>query len=300
MYKYKYTIYTPCYNSGKYIHRVFKSLENQTFRDFELIIINDGSNDDSGEIISEYIKDVKYPVNYINLEKNIGFNKSMNLAVKEAKGEFFLIAHSDDEFVSNALEVMLKYWEEADEQLKEESQGVKCNCLDQYGNLIGDYFPASPFVSDMFELNFKYKIKGEKWGFIKTDILKEFPFPEEVKFVPEGLIWYKISAKYKSIFINECLRIYHVDNNPNSLMKRASGKANFCYGKRILEKEFINLLDNKMAKYPLSFIKVIIRYIGYSNLCRLNLRGTLKDIIKLKYKILIIFLYPLGIIYSKA
>ena len=66
-YKYKYTIFTPCYNSAPYIHRVFKTLDSQTYRNFEWIVINDASTDETSELIKEYIKGVDFKVKFFDL-----------------------------------------------------------------------------------------------------------------------------------------------------------------------------------------------------------------------------------------
>ena len=62
-------------------------------------------------------------------------------------------------------------------------------------------------------MNYRYRISGEKWGFIRTDVLKEFPFPEQIPgLVPEDVVWSAIGRKYKTRFANDMLRIYCQDN----------------------------------------------------------------------------------------
>ena len=67
--------------------------------------------------------------------------------------------------------------------------------------------------SNSIESEIKYRVKGEKWGFHRTDVLKKFPFPEpeNVKFISESVVWHAISKHYKTRYINEILRIYHVN-----------------------------------------------------------------------------------------
>ena len=111
----KFTVYTPVYNDGRFIPRVFEGLKSQTYRNFEWVILNDGSKDNSSELIKQ-LGDCDFPINFIDLKENVGFNKSMNIAVQNAKGEFFLISHADDTFKPNSLERFNEVWESLTEK----------------------------------------------------------------------------------------------------------------------------------------------------------------------------------------
>lgn len=299
MYKYKFTIYTPIYNRGKLIYRVFDSIAKQTFRDFEWLIINDGSTDNSSEIIKELIRRCDWDVQFFDFDTNIGFNKSMNFAVSKSKGELFLFAHGDDAFIPEALEILYKNWISFPEDVRKKLQGVKCNCIDQNGHLIGDKFPESPWISDIFDINFNYKIKGEKWGFIKTDIMKEFPFPEEEKFVYESYIWYKMYAKYPAIFINDTLRIYFTDFNENNLSVSTANKRKFSFSKRLIEKDFINHYLKRIKGHFIFKVKVFIKFWSYTFLSKISIKQSLEEINSLKQKLISIIFIPFGYLHSK-
>jgi glycosyltransferase involved in cell wall biosynthesis len=299
MCKYKFTVYTPVYNSARYIERVYNSLKGQIYRNFEWLIINDGSNDNSSEIITQLKKKCDFKVHFIDIEQNIGFAPSLNLAVSKAEGEFFLIAHADDEFVAESLKILDDTWENLSEIQKKEIQGVKCNVIDQYGNLIGDRFPSSPWISDLFDITFNKKIKGEKWGSIRTEIMREFPFPEDDKFIPEALIWFRIYNKYKAVFINQELRVYYVDHNPGSLMADFNKSDKFLIGKRLFELDFINLYFKRMTSYPFTLTKFFILYWRYTFLLKFTVFKGLVDIKGFPQKIVATILLPLVYIYSR-
>ncbi|MCD8554000.1 glycosyltransferase [Seleniivibrio sp.] len=104
----KYSIVIPSYNHEKYIKRCIDSVLNQSLGDFELIIIDDGSKDDSDRIISAYTdKRIKYI-----RQENAGAHNAINRGLKIAQGDFFAILNSDDEFdphrLKKCLEVMEK------------------------------------------------------------------------------------------------------------------------------------------------------------------------------------------------
>ena len=94
------SIIITCYNSEKYISQCIESCINQkNYKNYEIIIVDDGSTDSSKKIIKKY----KKKINFINLKKNIGIEKSVNLALKKSLGKFVIRLDSDDIFLDNIL-----------------------------------------------------------------------------------------------------------------------------------------------------------------------------------------------------
>ena len=98
------TIYIINYNYGKYLQKSIESVLNQTFKNFELIIIDDGSTDSSKSIISKFKNNSKIRVVY---QKNKGLNQSNNLALKKSKGRFIIRLDADDWLDIRALEILV-------------------------------------------------------------------------------------------------------------------------------------------------------------------------------------------------
>ena len=90
----KFSIIVPIYNTEKYLEKCLDSIVNQTYKDFEIILVNDGSTDNSKEIIKKYIK--KYDFIKLINEKNQGLSAARNNGIKEVKTPFFLLVDSDD------------------------------------------------------------------------------------------------------------------------------------------------------------------------------------------------------------
>lgn len=90
----KYTFIVPVYNGEKYIDRCLKSLLNQTYKNFEIIIINDGSTDNSENILDDYQK--KHSQIKVIHQKNKGLSASRNLGIKKAIGDYLLFVDVDD------------------------------------------------------------------------------------------------------------------------------------------------------------------------------------------------------------
>ena len=106
MKKCKVSVYITNHNYGKYIQKCIESVLSQNFQDFELIIIDDGSTDDSKEIINQYETNKKV---FIVYQKRKGLNVSNNVAIRQSRGEYIIRLDADDWLAKNALGVLSKY-----------------------------------------------------------------------------------------------------------------------------------------------------------------------------------------------
>jgi len=94
----KISVIMPTYNGGKYIRRAIDSVLGQSFKDFEIIVINDGSTDDTEQVLQEYIgRDSR--VNYFDNKNNLGIQKTLNRGLKESKGKYIARIDDDDEWI---------------------------------------------------------------------------------------------------------------------------------------------------------------------------------------------------------
>lgn len=100
--KYKFSIIIPCYNIEKYISKTLESVFNQTFKDFEIILINDGSKNNTGEILDDYSK--KYKRIKVVHKENEGVSEARNIGIRNATGEYIYFLDGDDLIESTLLE----------------------------------------------------------------------------------------------------------------------------------------------------------------------------------------------------
>lgn len=214
-YSYKFTVFTPVYNASTTIKRVHDSLLNQTYSNFEWIIINDGSNDNSHQVILEMVKASNLTINYINNPVNKHKMACFLQAIEIANGKYFLTFDADDECVPEALQILNNAYESLSDKDKSDVVAVTGLCKDQYGEVIGDAYPSNSYISNPFEIRAIHNIAGEKWGFTKTDILKSISYsPEFINngFMLESIIWNLIAKEgYKTNYINEVIRIYYTN-----------------------------------------------------------------------------------------
>lgn len=207
---YTFTVLTPTYNRADTLHRVYESLRRQTCQEFEWLVIDDGSTDRTHEAVQSWQARADFPIRYV-WQKNQHKKTAFNRGVREARGEFVVTLDSDDEIPPDALQILKDAWSDIPLDQRERYVAVTGLCARPDGSMVGDRFPQDVFDASAVELYFRHRIKGEKFGSLRTAVLRRFPFPEDVAgFVPESLIWWAIArAGYQNRCINRVVRIYY-------------------------------------------------------------------------------------------
>jgi len=262
-YRYVFTVFTPTFNRSQTLSRVYEGLRLQTFRDFEWLIVDDGSTDGTKELVEKWQTESAFLIRYI-YQENQGKPAAFNHGVQEARGELFVTLDSDDACLPQALERLKYHWDGIPTAEKDKFSAVTVLCKDQNGRLVGDEFPRDVLDSDSIELVFKYNVKGEKWGFHRTDVLKQFPFPtlRNAKFISEGVVWFAISRRFKTRFVNEVLRVYHIDDDAADHLTSLSPSTMF--GRAYFHKYVLNELIEWCFSSPLNILRSAINFSRYS------------------------------------
>lgn len=290
LYQYTFTVFTPTYNRAHTLHRVYESLTAQTYRNFEWLIVDDGSTDDTNKLVGQWQKEANFPIRYFEQE-NSGKHIAFNRGVREAKGELFLNFDSDDVCVPEALERFKYHWDTIPPDQKEKFSAVTSLCKDENGKIVGTRFPFNCTDSDSLEMYYRFKIKGEKWGFHRTDILREFPFPEiqNQKIVPENVVWFRIARKYRTRFVNECLRIYY--NGLDQVTKSGLPDQN-ALGNVVCHREVLNTQLDYFHFAPIMFLRSAVHYSRFSFHVQLSLYNQFKNLELIFSKMLWIITLP--------
>jgi len=262
-YRYTFSVFTPSFNRAHTLPRVYESLKAQTFRDFEWLVVDDGSSDGTKELIERWQAEGAFPICYF-YQENQGKHIAFNRGVREAQGELFLSLDSDDACVPQALERFKYHWDSIPDGQKERFSAVTALCQDHNGVVVGDQFPQDILDSDSIELVLKYKIRGEKWGFQRTEVLKQFPFPivPGARFVSEGVVWFALSRRFKTRFVNEMLRIYHVEDHAGDRMSALSSGT--IRGRAFFHRQVLNNFVDLLSRYPWGLFRSAINFSRYS------------------------------------
>lgn len=190
------TVFTPAYNRADLLPRLYDSLKAQTCRDFEWVVVDDGSTDGTEAVVRGFVEEGLLDIRYFRQE-NGGKLRAINRGVKEAKGELFFIVDSDDYLPKDSIMDICRVWED----VKEDSRfgGVSGYMGTDENHFLGNGQTA-PAVLDCNALDFRYThhVEGDMAEVFRTDVLREIPFPEVEgeKFCPEALVWNRIAQKY--------------------------------------------------------------------------------------------------------
>ena len=252
------TVFTPTYNRRKLLTRCYESLKRQTCNDFEWLIIDDGSTDDTKEYVEKWISETnEFNIRYI-YQNNQGMHGAHNTAYENINTELNTCIDSDDYMPPNAVEKICNFWRKNG---SDKYSGIIALDAFENGNIIGTKLPEKFTSSTVFELYSKKEVKGDKKLIYRTEITKKYPYPifEGEKYVGLAYKYYKLDEEYEMLLMNEtvCIVEYQIEgssmNMINQYMRNPKG---FSFYR-------INNMKNPMANSLYKF-KENIHYITSS------------------------------------
>lgn len=213
------TVFTSTYNRACLLPRLYESLKKVVFKDFEWLIVDDGSIDGTRGLVDGWIKEKIIDIRYY-YQENGGKHRAINKGAQLAKGEFFFIVDSDDTLPVDSLEIVNKWIDTVrDDEAFAGVCGVKRDITGQ------DHSEFRFEVMDLTPFEIGEITREDKAEVVKTQILRNYPFPdiEGEKFCAEGLVWNRIGRRYKLRYFNEVIYNYEYLNDGltfNSLLNR--------------------------------------------------------------------------------
>ena len=185
------TIMTPTYNRAYILPEVYESLKKQTCFDFEWIIVDDGSSDDTENLVGSWLKEENPFSILYEKQPNGGKHRAVNRGVQMAKYDYFLILDSDDQLTKNAVE-LIHSWIDQIKDLEGFAgvAGLKGSETAAVGGT-----PKAPYIDATNQERQKYGLMGDKAEIYKTEIMRKYPFPEfpGENFIRENAAWDRIS-----------------------------------------------------------------------------------------------------------
>ena len=186
------TVFTPVYNRAHCITRLYESLKSQTNRQFEWLIIDDGSTDNIKHVVSQFISENIINIRFLQ-QQNRGKHTAINAATNVAQGDLFYIVDSDDAITSDAIEFIIT---EGAKILDNENFIGIAGCDETFDGHKLSEFSYKSVDATPIDIRINHGIKGDLAEVFKTDLLRKFPFPEidDERFCPEALVWNRIGA----------------------------------------------------------------------------------------------------------
>ena len=198
------SIFTPTYNRAYIIENLYKSLCRQTFKDFEWIIVDDGSNDNTREIVNKFIQEKIISIKYF-YQENSGKPSAHNKGVSESSGDLFMCVDSDDYLKDDACEIVYNTWKHVSKPgiigiiaYRENTAGTNMTAVDSC-------LRSSTFLRAVK----KYGLSGEMVLIYSTAIIKKVRFPkiEGEKFIQESYLYTLLDDYGKMFFLHKSIYV---------------------------------------------------------------------------------------------
>ena len=278
------TVFTPTFNRAYCLHNCYEALCRQTLKDFIWLVVDDGSTDNTKELVEEWQKkDNGFEIQYLYKE-NGGLATGYNAAIAVMDTELSVCVDSDDYLTDDAIEKVITYWRNNGSDSLAGIVGLDCT---PDGKVIGDLLPDQKTINLIDLLVGKYPItNGDRKNFVRTDLYKSVApmkeFPGERDFNPHFL-HIKISKQYDFLVLNEnlCFVDYQADGMTNTVFKQYLRSPKSFREQR--------LLDMSLEGVPFSF--TVKKTIHYVSSCIISKQPCISASPR---KLLTVLMYPFG------
>lgn len=277
------TIFTPTFNRAYTLHKCYESLLRQTCKNFIWLIIDDGSTDNTKELVNSWINENKINIRYY-YQENKGMHGAHNTAYKLIDTEINTCIDSDDYMTDDAVEKINDFWEK-----NKDDELAGFVALDAYenGEIIGTKFPENLKSTTYFDIYNKYKVKGDKKFIYRSELTKLYPYPifEGEKYVSLAYKYAKLDEKYKLALMNEvvCIVEYMDDGSSKNMLRqyrknpkgfafirienlknpKASLKLKFKECIHYVSSSFISKNKNYLKESPCKILTILVIPVGY-------------------------------------
>lgn len=279
------TVFTPAFNRAHLLPRLYESLKRQTVKDFSWLIIDDGSSDNTRQVVEDFQKEGLLEIRYM-YQENQGMHGAHNTAYKNITTVLNTCIDSDDYMPDNAVELILKTWNSMDQQKYAGIVGLDQS--EQTGRIIGDSFTTPTTTLEDFYLNGG---KGDKKLVYRTDVMQkypEYPIFKGEKYVGLGYKYLLADHDYELVTLNEVLVIvdYQPGGSSNNMIRQ--------YYKNPKGFAFLRKEQMRLAKSRKRRMIDAVHYVSSS-----ILSGNRNFISESPKKLLTIAALPLGFLLSR-
>lgn len=212
----RFSIFIPTYNRAHLLPRALESIAAQTCRDFEVVIVDDGSTDGTAALVAAWQARGEFPIAF-RRQENQGKHGAHNTALPFLRGELTVILDSDDLLVPDALERLGRHWDAIPLEQRPTFSGVEGLSAFFDGRLNGSGLPQAVLDADYLALRRRHGVRGDMKGCVRTDLLRRFPYPRFAgeRHIRPSLLWNRIGREYRTRFVNEVIQ--RVEFQPGGL-----------------------------------------------------------------------------------
>ncbi len=213
------TVFTPTYNRAYILPKLYQALRAQTDKNFDWLVVDDGSVDDTESLVNGWIAENEISIRYIKQE-NGGKMKAHNRGVEETETELFVCVDSDDWIVSDSVESIVNAWRETINQPHEGICGLVAYRGRDERQPLGNEFPLNVETSTLSGL-YAVGFQGDTTLVFKTEVLRAYPFPiiGKEKFITEAYVYEQIDRAYRLRLLPKVITVceYREDGLTNNL-----------------------------------------------------------------------------------
>ncbi|MCM3115097.1 glycosyltransferase family 2 protein [Neobacillus sp. MER 74] len=197
------TVFTPTFNRAYCLEKCYQSLVHQTCNDFVWLIIDDGSTDDTRELVNGWIQENKIEIHY-HWQENQGMHCAHNTAYEFINTELNVCIDSDDYMPADAVEKIVSFWKKYG---SDRFSGIIGLDAFKDNQVIGTQLPQTIKSSTLFDIYYKHGGTGDKKLVYRTKLAKENPYPkfEDEKYVGLAYKYYLLDKQYEMLLLNEIL-----------------------------------------------------------------------------------------------
>lgn len=220
------SILTPTHNRAHVLHRVYDSLNRQKTRDFEWVVVDDGSTDDTPALLERWQAEADFPISWYRYENNRGRNAAVNSGATLVSGDYTMIFDSDDELLDDALETFAYWRERSGIDAMPSVSGLYFRCVDERGAIVGrrekgkeTALPRETMRVSIREARYRFGMTFEFIGVMKTGISRERQFVEltDTEHGPEIITHMEIAKRHETIYVDRPIRRYFTDDDEGRL-----------------------------------------------------------------------------------
>jgi len=215
------SILVPAYNVGRYIAQCLDSIVNQTYHSLQVVIVDDGSTDDTGQICDEYVS--RYSFIEVYHIKNGGVANARNVLLSKIKGEYFLFVDSDDWIESDMVETLVML------ALRHNLDIVVCDCVIENGKSYPKILHDTnlPVIWDRGQCVEKFllhkELNGSLWNkLVKTSLFHNITFNPEISYGEDALAIWQSLHRLNQMGITRST-FYHYRMNADSISHQSFG-----------------------------------------------------------------------------